>query len=109
MLVQDIYELDIFIDDLNIFKAPGVVFSSADIYESIANPVPVMTMEMIIPNGWMDDRTMSDGTKIKIQLKCKTLDIDAEYTFRLYNIKNNFPVFSGSVMRLIIIITYCLK
>ena len=87
MLVQDIYNLNIFIDDLNLFEAPGVVFSNADIYESIANPVPVMTMEMIIPNGWMDGRTLSDGTKIKIQIQCETLDLDAEYTFRLYNIK----------------------
>lgn len=87
MLVQDIYNLNIFIDDLNLFEAPGVVFNNADIYESIANPVPVMTMEMIIPNGWMDGRTLSDGTKIKIQIQCETLDLDAEYTFRLYNIK----------------------
>ena len=80
MLVQDIY-------DLNIFKAPGVIFGKADIYESIGNPLPVCTMNLIVPIDWMDNRSIVDGTKIKFQVQCKTLDIDESYTFRLFNIK----------------------
>lgn len=87
MLVQDIYDLNIFIDDLNIFKSPGVSFGKADIYESIGNPLPVCSLEMIIPTDWMDNRAIVDGTKIKIQIKCTNLDIDQEYVFRLFNIK----------------------
>ena len=87
MQVQSIYDLNISIDDLNIFEAPGVVFNSADIYESIGNPLPVCEISLIVPLDWINNRSIVDGTKFKFHIVSKTLDIDEVYTFRLFNIK----------------------
>jgi hypothetical protein len=87
MLIQNSYELDIFIDDLNIFEAQGVVFIHADIFEAIVTPVPTCTLEMSIPIGWMDGRSLVDGTKIRFKLKNTDYLMDNNYDFRLFNIK----------------------
>lgn len=88
MLIQDIYELDIFIDDLNIFGANGVTFQSASIYEAIMNPIPTCSLTLTIPMGWMDNRSLVDGTKIRFTLKNKIFNIDNSYDFRLFNINH---------------------
>lgn len=86
MQIQEIYDVDIYIDDLNIFEASGVVFMGANIYESISNPIPVCNLDLTIPLAWMDERTITDGTVIKFIVKCKDLNISEQYVFRLFNI-----------------------
>ena len=65
MKIQESYDLDIFIDGLNIFEAPGVIFLGARIYESIENPLPYCTLTLSVPINWMNQRTIVDGTKIR--------------------------------------------
>jgi hypothetical protein len=87
MLVQEVYDLNIFIDDLNIFDAKGVVFVRADIFESIMKPIPTCELEVSIPVSWFDYRSIVDGTKIKFSIVSKKWGIADEYTFRIYNVK----------------------
>ena len=49
MRIQGLYDLDILIDDLSIFKAPNTTLIQADIYEAIMNTIPTCSIEMIIP------------------------------------------------------------
>lgn len=86
MIIQDIYELDIFIDKLNILTTPGVIFSSARIYESISKPVPSCELELIVPIGWLDQRSIVDGTLIEFQIKCTIFNFQEKLSFRLFNI-----------------------
>ena len=59
MRIQDEYELNIFIDSLNIFKAPGVVFSGAEITEAIPNPVPQCKLNLTVPLAYKFQDTIS--------------------------------------------------
>lgn len=86
MKIQESYDLDIFIDGLNIFEAPGVIFLGARIYESIENPLPYCTLTLSVPINWMNQRTIVDGTKIRFDIKSKKFDIAESLYFRLYNI-----------------------
>lgn len=87
MKVQNgLYDLDIFIDGLNLFQAPRTIFISGDIYESIMNPLPTCKLEVIIPLDWLDSRTISDGTIITYQIKSERLNIDERTQFRVFNI-----------------------
>lgn len=87
MRVQGIYNLDILIDELSLFKAPNSTLIQADIYESIMNPIPTCAIEMIIPLKWFDDRTLADGTLITFEIKCKQLNLDERSYFRIFNIE----------------------
>lgn len=86
MRVQNSYDLDIFIDDLNVFSAPGTLFVSADIIESIEDPIPSCTLTMLVPLGWINDRAIVDGTKIRFDIKSKEYDISESLCFRLFDI-----------------------
>lgn len=87
MKIQDVYDLNVFIDDLNLFEAPGVVFVRGEIFESIANPIPTCELEVNIPIDWFDARSIVDGTTIKFSIKSKVFEINNIYTFRIFNIK----------------------
>lgn len=87
MKVQGIYDLDILIDDLSLFKAPDTIFIKGDIYEAIMNPVPTCALELIIPLKWFDDRTIADGTLITFEFKSKDLNLDERCYFRIFNIE----------------------
>lgn len=87
MRIQGLYDLDILIDDLSIFKAPNTTLIQANIYEAIMNPIPTCTIEMIIPLKWFDDRTLADGTLITFEIKSKELKLDERCYFRLFNIE----------------------
>ena len=85
MRVQGIYDLDILIDNLSLFKAVGTTFIKADIYEAIMNPVPTCSLELIIPLKWFDDRTIADGTLIVFEFKSKDLNLDEIWERRIGN------------------------
>lgn len=87
MRIQGLYDLDILIDDLSIFKAPNTTLIQANIYEAIMNPIPTCSIEMIIPLKWFDDRTLADGTIITFEIKSKKLNLDERCRFRLFNIE----------------------
>lgn len=87
MLIQNLYDLNIFVDELNIFEAPGVVFVKGDIYEAIMNPIPICELELVVPTGWIDDRSLVDGTLIRFQIRSDEFNIENRYDFRLFNIK----------------------
>lgn len=87
MIIQDIYDLEIFIDDLNIFDTSAASFVRADIFESISNPIPTCNLEVFLPIDFIDKRSIVDGTLIKFHISSKTLKLDEEYKFRLFNIK----------------------
>lgn len=87
MKIQDVYDLNVFIDELNVFEAPGVVFVRGEIFESIANPIPTCELELNIPLDWFDYRSIVDGTIIKFKLKSKAFNLNNEYVFRLFNVR----------------------
>ena len=87
MLVQGLYDLNILIDDLNLFEAEGVAFVRADLYEAIMNPIPVCELEVNVPLTWLDDRSIVDGTLIEFRLKSEILDLNQIYRYRIFNIK----------------------
>ena len=87
MQIQTFYDLNIFIDDLNIFDAPGVVFVRGEIYESITNPIPSCELELNVPTNWLDYRSIVDGTQIRFSLKSEQYNINNNYDFRIFNIK----------------------
>ena len=87
MIVQGIYNLDILIDNLSLFKAPDTVFIKGDIYEAIMNPVPTCSLELIIPLSWFDNRTIADGTLITFEFKSEILNLNERCYFRVFNIE----------------------
>lgn len=87
MQIQTFYNLNIFIDELNIFEAPGVVFVKAELFESISNPIPTCELELNVPTTWLDYRSIVDGTKIRFNLTSKKYDINNNYTYRIFNIR----------------------
>jgi len=87
MRIQNKYDLDIFVDNLNLFETPGCVLMKADIWEAINNPIPTCKLEMTVPIGWIDDRSLVDGSLIKIHLKSKDYNFDESYLFRVFNIE----------------------
>ena len=86
MRIQNIYDVDIFIDELNIFKASGVVFLDARIDEGFITPLPTCTLSVILPLDWINKRSIVDGTIIRFDIKSKALDISESLRFRLYDI-----------------------
>ena len=89
MIISERYDLSIYLDELNIFTAPGVVLINADIYEAIANPIPTCQLDIIVPLGWIDNRSIADGSKIsfKIRFLEDKTNFVYEYDFRLFDIK----------------------
>lgn len=61
MIIQDIYDLEIFIDDLNIFDTSAASFVRADIFESISNPIPTCNLEVFLPIDFIDKRSIVDA------------------------------------------------
>lgn len=88
MIVQEKYDLNIYIDGLNIFDASGVILNSGEITESIVCPVPECKLNLTIPVGWLDERSIVDGTLIEYEIKSKDLKIDERLRFRLFNLNN---------------------
>ena len=86
MRIQDLYDIDILIDNLSIFSAAGVTLVSADIYEAINNPIPCCKLQLSVPIDWIDTRSIVDGTQIVFTVYCEQYNIDEVYVFRLYNI-----------------------
>ena len=86
MTIQEEYELNIYIDELNVFDAPGVMFLGAEITEAISDPVPACVLKLSIPIGWLDERSIVDGTLIRFELKNKEQKLNENLKFRLFNI-----------------------
>lgn len=87
MLVQNAYNLNIFIDDLNIFDNSGIVFVKGEIYESIMKPISTCEIELSIPIGLFDYRSIVDGTIIKFQIESDVWSINETYSYRIYNVR----------------------
>lgn len=86
MKIQDQYDLNIYIDSLNIFEANGVILVAAEITEAISNPVPQCKLCLTVPLDWLDERSIVDGTLIRFEIKNKDLDINENLRFRLFKI-----------------------
>ena len=86
MKVQEEYDLNIYIDGLNIFEAPGVIFSGGEITEAICNPVPTCKLNLSIPLGWLDERSIVDGTIFLIEIKNEDMNLYESMKFRVFNI-----------------------
>lgn len=86
MKIQGVYDLAIYVDELDLFQAPNTIFMGADLYESIMNPIPTCRMELIIPIQWLDKRTLVDGTKLTFEIKSKEFEINERYTYRVFNL-----------------------
>lgn len=87
MKIQEEYDLNIYIDKLNIFETKGVILIDGEITESIGNPVPECRLSLSVPIGWLDERSIVDGTLIEYEIKDKRLNIQERLKFRLFNIK----------------------
>ena len=86
MQIQGDYDLDIFIDGLNIFAAPGVVLQEARILEGFDNPIPSCILKLSVPLGWINQRSIVDGTKIRFDIKSTAYKISESLYFRLFDI-----------------------
>ncbi|MBO4622548.1 MAG: hypothetical protein J5691_01540 [Bacilli bacterium] len=86
MQVQDEYELNIYVDGLNIFEAPGVMFLGGEITEAICNPVPTCKLKLSIPVGWLDERSIVDGTIFLIEIKNDDMNLYESMKFRVFNL-----------------------
>ena len=82
-----LYDLDILVDSLSVFKAGSTIFTQAEIFESIMNPIPTCTLDLMIPMDWFDKRSLADGTSIIFDIKSKKLGLDERSYFRLFNIE----------------------
>ena len=89
MIIAERYDLNIFIDGLNIFETAGTILAEANIYEAVANPIPVCQLDVVVPLVWLDNRTLVDGAKIKISIEFLEMKsrMKSEYNFRIFNIK----------------------
>jgi hypothetical protein len=86
MLIQKDYDVNIFIDGLNIFEAPGVVLKEARILEGFDILIPSCLLSLVVPLGWINQRSIVDGTQIRIDIISKRLDISESLYFRLFDI-----------------------
>ena len=86
MIIQEEYDLNIYVDGLNIFDANGVILIKGEITEAIGNPIPACLLELSVPIGWLDERSIVDGTLIEYEIKNPKLSIQERLKFRLFNI-----------------------
>lgn len=86
MQIQEEYDLNIYVDEINIFDAPGVIFRSAEITEAICSPVPICKLELQVPLGWFDGRAIVDGTLLRFEIKDESQLLYENLKFRLFNI-----------------------
>lgn len=86
MQIQNTYNVDIFIDGLNIFEAAGTALLGARIFESILSPIPYCTLTLNVPVNWVNQRSFVDGTQIRFDIKSKEYEIAESLYFRLYDI-----------------------
>ena len=89
MDIAERYNFDLFIDGLSIFKVPGCVLVSADIFEAVANPIPTCQIDVIVPLTWLDERSVVDGASVKFSVEFLEMKkpIKHEYNFRIFGIK----------------------
>lgn len=87
MRIQELYDLDIFIDGANIFNASGTMFLGATITEDLAAGIPVCVLKINIPIAWLDKRSIVDGTLLQFKLQCEKYNINEILSFRIYNIE----------------------
>lgn len=86
MKLQEEYDFNVFVDGLNIDSAPGVIFLGAEIREGICDPIPSCLLKLSIPLGWLDERSIVDGTLMKFEIKNTEQNMYENLNFRLYNI-----------------------
>ena len=86
MKLQEEYDLSIYVDGMNIDDAPGVIFLGGEVREGICDPVPTCLLKLSIPIGWLDKRSIVDGTLIKFEIKNTKQNMYENLEFRLFNI-----------------------
>lgn len=86
MVLNDIYDVNIYIDGENIFESPGCILLEASIFESIMHSIPTCTLNVCVPVSWLNDRSIVDGTLFRFDIKCKAFDFYENLYFRLFNI-----------------------
>lgn len=86
MKLQEEYDLSIYVDGMNIDDAPGVIFLGGEVREGICDPVPTCLLKLSIPIGWLDERSIVDGTLIKFEIKNTKQNMYENLEFRLFNI-----------------------
>jgi len=87
MNIQSAYTVNIFIDGLDIFQAPGTSLLDARIFESIEDPIPYCTLTLSVPVVWINERSIVDGTSIRFDIKSELYELAESLYFRLYDIK----------------------
>lgn len=87
MIIQETYELNIFVDGVNVFEAPGVILLSAEIIEAIDNPIPSCELRLSVPLGWFNERSFVDGTLLRFEIKDPKQNLYEDLRFRLFNIE----------------------
>ena len=91
MIINEIYDLNIFIDDANIFEIPQCILLGASIFESITHAIPTCSLKVTLPVGWINTRSIVDGTVIRFDIKSENINFYESLYFRLFNI-NNFTI-----------------
>lgn len=84
MLIQNTYDLTIYIDGLDITSAPGCMLDYAIIYENISSFIPTCELQFVVPNSLIDNQAFVDGSLIYFLIKSKELNFTELLPFRLF-------------------------
>lgn len=87
MNIKNFYNLNVFIDELNIFETGGCTLVDLKINEGITIPIPTCSLIISVPVQWMNQYTMVDGTLIRIDIEAPTFDLSESLYFRLFDIQ----------------------
>lgn len=86
MLINEKYEVNIYLNDINLSTMPITQINSVDIYEDIYNGLPQISLQLSVPNMLLNQNVFVDGTKITVTIKSEDLQLEGTYNFRCWNI-----------------------
>jgi len=86
MIVNNIYDINILISDVDIFGTGIATRVNCKIEESISDGVPICKIAFLSSKDFLDGFPIIDGTKVTINIKSQLFNIDEKLLFRVANI-----------------------
>ena len=84
MKIQNTYDLNIYIDGMDITSNSGCMFVSAKINEDISTLIPTCELRFTMSNHALDEVSIVDGATIIFDIEANTLNFKERLYFRLY-------------------------
>lgn len=83
MIIKNIYDVSLFIGDVDILDGGSASKVQCTIEESIYNSIPMCKIVFLSSPEFVDETPIIDGTKVQIKIASESLNIDETIPFRV--------------------------